>query len=148
MPNNKEGLKIALKNMKKYPNVTLKIIFRYKNKILMLRQPNGAFEFPGGRMEWKESVFEALKRELKEELNYDLKKEPKLFDLWNYISKNGRRHSVMIYFIYPLFKKPKFHSLEKLQILWLTKKDLLLKNIIKDKKFLNKIFSWEKRKTF
>ena len=130
--------------MKKYPNVTLKIIFRYKDKILMLRHQNGAFDFPGGRLEWKESIFEALKRELKEELNYDLKEEPKLFQVWNYISKNGRRHSVMINFIHLLNKKPKLSSPEKLKILWLTKKDLISKNIIKDERFLERIFNWKK----
>lgn len=50
--------------MKKYPNVAVKIIFKHRNKILMLRRPNGAFDFPGGRVEWKESLFEALNREL------------------------------------------------------------------------------------
>jgi len=132
--------------MKKYPNVTLKIIFRCKDKILMLKHPNGAFEFPGGRMEWRESIFGALKRELKEELNYNLKKEPELFDLWNYISKNGRRHSVMIYFIYQLDKKPKFPSPEKLEILWLKKEKVI--PIIKDKKLIEKIFRWPNQKNF
>ena len=61
--------------MKKYPNVTLKIIFRYRGKVLMFRHPSGAFDFPGGRMEWGESIFGTLKRELKEELNYNLKIE-------------------------------------------------------------------------
>jgi 8-oxo-dGTP pyrophosphatase MutT (NUDIX family) len=132
--------------MKKYPNVTLKIIFRHKDKTLMLRHRNGAFDFPGGRVEWKESIFGTLKRELKEELNYDLKEEPELFDLWNYISKNGRRHSVMIYFIYQLDKKPKLSSPEKLQLLWLTKENAIL--IIKDKKLVEKIFQWSNQKIF
>ena len=128
--------------MKKYPNVTLKIIFRYKDKILMLRHPNGVFDFPGGRIEWKESILEALNRELKEELNYSLKEEPELFGIWNYISKNGKRHSVIINFIYRLDKKPKFSSPEKLKILWLTKKEIKSMNLIKDKKFLNRVFKY------
>lgn len=131
--------------MKKYPNVTLKIIFRYKGKVLMFRHLSGAFDFPGGRMEWKESILGALNRELREELNYSLKEEPELFQVWNYISKNRRRHSVMINFIHQLVKKPKFSSLEKPKILWLTKKELLSKNIIKDKKFLDKVFKFKKK---
>ena len=129
--------------MKKYPNVTLKIIFKYKNKILMLRHRNRAFDFPGGRLEWKESILGALKRELREELGYSLEKEPKLFNIWNYISKNGKRHSVMVYFFQTLNRKPKFSSFERAQILWLTKKDFIAMDIIKDKKFLNKIFQLE-----
>jgi len=130
--------------MKKYPNVTLKIIFRYKDKILMIRHPNRIFEFPGGRMEWKESILETLKRELKEELNYSLKEEPVLFDLWNYISKNGRRHSLMIYFTYQLDKKPKFSLSKNIQTIWLTKENAV--PIIKDKKFIEKIFQWPNQK--
>ena len=128
--------------MKKYPNVTVKIIFRYKDKVLMFKRPNGTFDFPGGRMKWEESIFGALNRELKEELNYNLEKEPKLLDVWNYISKNRRRHSVFIYFIHKLDKKLKLSSPEKLEVFWFTKKDMFSRNIIKDKNFLDKIFRW------
>ena len=127
--------------MKKYPNVTVTVIFRYKNKMLMLKHKSGVFSIPGGRMEWKESIFGALNRELKEELNYSLKTEPELFDIWNYISKNGRRHSVFIYFIHRLTKKIELSSPEKLEILWLTKKMAI--PIIKDKKLIDKIFNWK-----
>ena len=130
--------------MKKYPNVTLKIIFRYGSEVMMFRHLNGAFDFPGGRMEWGESILGALYRELKEEINYSLKKEPELFSVWNYISKDRKRHSVMIYFIYPLDKKPKFSSPERVEILWLTGKELFSKNIIKEKQFINRIFKWRK----
>jgi len=129
--------------MKKYPNVSIKIIFKYKNQILMLRHKNGVFDFPGGKMEWGEPILGALYRELKEELNYSLKKEPKLFSVFNYISKDKKRHTVFIDYIYPLNKKPKLSSPEKLEILWLTEKELISKNIIKDEKFLDKIFKWK-----
>jgi len=130
--------------MKKYPNVTVKVIFRYKNEILLLGHKNGVFSFPGGRMKWGESILGALNRELKEELNYSLKNEPELLDVWNYISKNRLRHSVMINFIQQLVRKPKFSSPEKLKILWLTKNDILSRNIIKNKEFVDKIFNWKK----
>jgi len=126
--------------MKKYPNVTVAIIFRYKDKVLILKHRNGVFSFPGGRMNWGESILGALNRELKEELNYSLENKPKLFDVWNYISKNRRRHSVFIDYIYQFNKKPKFYSPEKLQTLWLKKNDFKQMNIIKDKKFLDKMF--------
>ena len=132
--------------MKKYPNVTVKIIFRYKDKILMLGHKNGVFSFPGGRMEWGESIFEALNRELKQELNYFLKEEPELFSVWNYISKNRKRHSIFINYIHCLDKKINFSSPEKLQTLWLTKNDILSKNIIQEKKFLDKIFNYRNHK--
>lgn len=130
--------------MKRYPNVTVKVIFRYKNKTLILEHKNHVFSFPGGRMKWGESILGALNRELKEELNYSLENEPELLDVWNYISKNRLRHSVMVNFIQQLVKKPKFSSPEKLKILWLTKNDILSKNIIKNKEFVDKIFNWKK----
>lgn len=131
--------------MKKYPTVAVNIIFRYKNKILILKHKNGVYSFPGGRMEWGESILGALNRELKEELNYSLEKEPELFGVWNYISKNKRRHNVFINYIQQLDKKPRLSSPEKLKILWLTKRELISKNIIKDEGFLDRIFSWKKR---
>jgi ADP-ribose pyrophosphatase YjhB (NUDIX family) len=139
------------RKMKKYPTVAVSIIFRYKNKILMLKHKNGKFTLPGGRMEWKESVLGALDRELKEELNYSLERlggEPELFNVWNYISKNGRRHNVYIQYIYQLNKKPYFSSPEGLQPLWFTKKELISMKIITDEKFLNKVFNWKKSKNF
>ncbi|MHA1657496.1 MAG: NUDIX hydrolase [Promethearchaeota archaeon] len=99
-------------------------------------------DFPEGRMEWGESLLGALKRELKEELDYSLKKEAKLFDIWNYISKNHKRHSVFIYYIYLLNKKLSFRSPEKNKILWLTKKDIKSMDIINNEEFLNRIFKY------
>lgn len=130
--------------MKKYPDIAVSIIFKYKDQILILKHPNGVFNFPGGGMEWRESILGALNRELKEELNYSLdslKGEPELFGVWNYISKDGKRHRVYINYIHQLNKKPNLFSPEKLQILWLTKKDAVL--VIKDKKFLDKVFKWK-----
>ena len=129
--------------MKKYPNVSIKIIFKYKNQILMLRHKNGAFDFPGGRMKWGESLSETLDRELKEELNCSLKEEPELFQVWNYISKDKKRHTVIINYILKLEKKPRLLSPEKSQILWLTKKKLESMKIIKEKGFIDKIFKWK-----
>lgn len=126
--------------MKKYPIVAVAIILRYRDRILILKHKNGALKFPGGKMEWGESILGALCRELKEELNYSLKKEPELFSVFNYISKDKKQHTVFIDYIYPLAKKLKLSSPEKLEILWLTKKEIIAKNITKDRKFLDKIF--------
>jgi ADP-ribose pyrophosphatase YjhB (NUDIX family) len=128
--------------MKKYPNVSVKLFLKHRNKILMLLQKNGRFDLPGGRVEWGESVLGALKRELKEELDYSLKKEPELFHIYDYVSDDKKRHSVIIDYIYPLNKMPKLYSPEKLEILWFTKRELITKNIIKDKKFLDKVFNF------
>ena len=126
--------------MNKRPNVSIKILLRYKNQVLMLKQEDGTYTFPGGRMEWKESILGTLKRELIEELDYSLTEEPILFSVWNFISKDKKRHTVLINYICFLDKKPKLVSQENAEILWLTKKDMELLSIIKEKKFRDKIF--------
>ncbi len=131
------------KNIRKRPDVTVKLILKYKDRILILKDKRGTITIPGGRMEWGESILGALRRELKEELNYFLEEEPELFDIWNYISKDGERHSVMIYFIKELDKKLEFSSPEKLETLWLTKKEIVAMNMIKDRDFLDRIFYWK-----
>ena len=124
--------------MKKYPNVTIKAILKYRNKILILRHKNGNYDFPGGRLEFYEPLLDALQRELKEELNFTVSVDPRLFHIWNYISKNRRRHSVMIYYIYFINKIPKLISPEKLKILWLSEKQM--GKIIHDHEFVKKLY--------
>jgi len=126
--------------MKKYPNVAVKLILRVKDKILILKQPNGKFSLPGGRLEWKESPIDALKRELKEEIGYSLAINPSLSNIYNYISSDGKRHTVIIDYYLKLQKKPTIRPREKLKPLWLTKKQCILGGIIKDKRFLDKIY--------
>lgn len=124
--------------MKQRPNVTVKLILRCDRKILMLRHQNGAFDFPGGRMEWGESPEGTLKRELMEELKYSLPKDPLFFDIWNYISRDNKRHSVFLYYFQTIRRKPKLQSTENAKILWLSKRELI--PIIKDSSFLKKLF--------
>lgn len=127
--------------MKKYPNVSIKIILKFENKILMFKHNNGVFEFPGGRMEWGESIMGALNRELKEELDYSLEKEPELFSVYNYISKDKERHSVLIQYIQRLDKMPILSSLEKVDFVWLSREEIEAGNVINDDKFLNRVFN-------
>lgn len=122
-------------------DVTVKIIFRWKNKALIMRHRNGIFDFPGGRIEFGESPLEVLKRELKEELNYLLTEKPKFFNVWNYLSKDRRRHSIFLTYILRLSRKPKILSSEKANLLWLTKKEFLNRRVIKNKKFVRKFFN-------
>ncbi|MFH1527356.1 MAG: NUDIX hydrolase [Bacteroidota bacterium] len=121
-------------------DVTVKIIFRLNNKALIMHHRNGIFDLPGGRIEFGESPLEALKRELKEELNYSLTKKPKFFNVWNYLSKNRKRHSIFLTYILRLSRMPKIHSSEKANLLWLTKKEFLNRRVIKNKKFVQAIF--------
>jgi len=131
--------------MKKYPIVAIVVILKYKDRILLLKHNDGALKFPGGKMKLGESILETLQRELKEELDYSLNEEPELFSVFNYISKDKQEHAVFLDFIYPLSKKPKLFSPEKLEILWLTKKEIIANNITEDRKFLDKIFKHRRK---
>jgi 8-oxo-dGTP diphosphatase len=65
-------------NMKKTVNVAAAILVK-NNKILIAQRGYGEFigmyEFPGGKIEKNETGEEAVKRELKEEMNADIKVE-------------------------------------------------------------------------
>jgi 8-oxo-dGTP pyrophosphatase MutT (NUDIX family) len=131
--------------MKQYPVIAIVVILRYKDRVLLLKHNNGALKFPGGKMKLGESILETLGRELKEELDYTLKKEPELFSVFNYISKNKQEHAVFLDFIYPLSKKPKFSSPEGLKAMWLTEKEIIANNITQDREFLKRIFKYRRR---
>ena len=58
------------------------VIITNKSKVLITQRPSGKFmegfwEFPGGKVELRETPEEALARELKEELNRKLNRELK-----------------------------------------------------------------------
>ena len=110
-----------------------------------MRHQNGIFDFPGGRIEFGESPLEALKRELKEELNYSLTRKPTFFNVWNYLSKNRKRHSIFLTYILRLSTKPKLYSSEKADLLWLNKKEFLDGKVVENKEFVKKIFGWYKK---
>lgn len=130
--------------MNQYPIIAVVVILKYKDRVLLLKHNNGALKFPGGKMKLGESILETLGRELKEELDYTLKKEPELFSVFNYISKNKQEHAVFLDFIYPLSRKPKFSSPEGLEAIWLTEKEIIANNITEDREFLKRIFKYKR----
>lgn len=91
-------------------------------------------------MKFGETILGALKRELKEELGHSLVKEPRFLDVYNYISKNKKRHSVFLNYTLKLEEKPELIDKERAKNLWLTKQEFISKKIIKEREFLDKIF--------
>lgn len=126
----------------KSPIISIKIILKWKNKILIMKHPKGIYDFPGGRIEFGESPIKTIRRELQEELNCTLNEELSLFDIWSSISEKNK-HVILVYFIVELIKKPKLRPNQGLRIYWLTKQQFILKDIIKDKSFLDKVFRWK-----
>lgn len=54
------------------------------------------FELPGGRMQFQETIEDTVIREVKEELNLDIK-PIRLLDTWNYLSENYQVAGVIYY---------------------------------------------------
>jgi ADP-ribose pyrophosphatase YjhB (NUDIX family) len=78
---NKEGKYLLLKkSKKKYPSM------------------RGWWDMPGGRIDPGTSLFENLKREIKEETNLDLRKEPKLIAAQDILHMPGK-HVIRLTYI-------------------------------------------------
>ncbi len=70
---------------------SVKALLQHKGKYLILREQmhkGDVWDLPGGKIEYGESPIEALKRELKEELDLDVKVE-KSVGIWYFFSQNN-----------------------------------------------------------
>jgi len=136
--------------MKKYPNVAVKLLLRFKNQILMLRHKGKTYDFPGGRMEWKESITQTLERELIEELGV-LPEIGKLLYINTFLS-NDKTEYVEFFFEVKNGKDylsidglERTHAHELAEIIWISPSDdinMLPKQFDEDFKN-NKIFEGE-----
>lgn len=79
------GVKILLLNpdKSKYLGIT-------RNEDKKLEHPESV-DIPGGRIELGEEPLEGLKRELKEEIGYELKSEPIILDASNIVNNKDRQ---------------------------------------------------------
>ncbi|EIE41786.1 mutT/nudix family protein [Mycoplasmopsis canis UFG4] len=77
-------------------------IIKWGNKILLAYDDSNSYRYlPGGKVEFGEKIFDAIKREIKEELKVDLKElKEKFIDETFYFSKfsNSNVHEVCFYF--------------------------------------------------
>lgn len=128
--------------MQKRPDVSVKLVLRAGNRVLMLHHAKGVWEFPGGRLEWGEAPEEAIKRELIEELNYSITGTPTFVSLYNYIAKDGSRHSIILHYLLVIQKAPQLRTTNEepdTEVIWLTKSELA--NIIPNPKFIDEVYA-------
>lgn len=86
---------------KKYQKIVVTGLLEKEGKVLILKRsskeeflPN-YWELPSGKVEFGETVEQALKREFKEETNLNIKvKNP--FKIFSYLSDNNNRHTIEI----------------------------------------------------
>ncbi len=80
-------------NIKKIQKVTAKAILEHEGKILLVKEPDGRFEFPGGKIEFGDSPEETLKRELEEELDLTQPLQiGHIFNSWTWVFRFDRVH--------------------------------------------------------
>ena len=93
----------------------------------------GAWEFPGGHLEDNETIFEGLKRELKEEIGYDLVSKPIITNYSDSIKNNI--HKIELDFFINVNKDDinVILSDEHSDYKWVTKDSELLDDFIKSK---------------
>ena len=117
------------------------ILFDENERVLIQRVAENPFYcLPGGRVELGESSLEAVKRELEEELGFDVKVEKPLFFLENFFTRaNGKAvHEIGIFFKVTSEVAPKEDweivendkgELKTLRYKWVTMKELEVQDV-------------------
>jgi len=90
--------------MKKIQQVSIKGILCRDNKILFLKTATkGIYELPGGRIDFGESVEQAFKREIKEELGFEKVEMGDLINTWSFTSIRENINYHFIIFDFEIF---------------------------------------------
>ncbi len=114
-------------NNKKELKISVKVVFRAGDKVMFHKTKDGIRDLPGGHIEFGETIIEALKRELVEEIDFNLKNDPELLDVWAYIRKNKNIHRVYIVYLINIGKKPKkfiHQEVDDMEFIWLKKEEI------------------------
>lgn len=87
------------------PNViaSVKALIADKGEILLVYEKlrkNGTWDLPGGKIEYGESPYEALTREIREELNIDVQIENSLGVYWFYSEHEKHEVICSTFFMY------------------------------------------------
>lgn len=140
-------------------NYRVAAIFEYKDKLLIQKsEKDSFFSLIGGKVEIGESTIDALKREIKEELNYEIKeKKSSLIRVYENFFKynNNKYHELLYIYIIKLdsddilVNKEEISCIDKdyVKFIWIDKKEFLkleirpneTKDITENEKFKTEI---------
>ena len=118
---------------KQYPKPSVKIVFRCNRKVLYYKTIKEVRDIPGGHIEFGETILEALKRELIEEIDFKLSVKPELIYAWSYIKKEKNIHNVYLVYIIDLKEELKFKSKEspnEIDFIWIDKNQIKKQNFL------------------
>ena len=76
--------------------VTAGIIRKNDEILIAKREKDQLWEFPGGKVEYGEAPRECLRREIKEELDFDIEVED-VFDLTSFLAEDGTHYVILFY---------------------------------------------------
>ena len=128
--------------MSKQIEVSAKLVIRVGDRVLMLRRKDGSNIFPGGHVEYGESINDCLKREALEELSYTLEIAPEYFSMYEYIASDGAKHALILHYLLVLPSRQDFllgDDEAGSELIWHTREDLA--KIIPDAGFIRKAFA-------
>lgn len=105
--------------------IVILILENDKGEILLQQRPAGVhlaglWEFPGGKVESGETELQALRRELKEELNYAIKNPQLITRLTHHYPK----HSIELIAYHQIDPSPLLKAAENQPLRWVAKRQL------------------------
>lgn len=80
--------------------ISVKGVILVKRRLVLLRQPDGLWELPGGKLERRESLISGLRREVREETGVKIK-QPRYLNHWVRTKDDGDLRFVVSYLCQP-----------------------------------------------
>lgn len=105
---------------------TTKGIFKRGDKILFVKDTKGVWELPGGKIDFGENPEETLKREFKEELDWDNIRVGNIINAWSFSSQKEDIEYQFIVLVYECFSEEKDikYSDEHIEYKWVPISDI------------------------
>ncbi|MBT3721402.1 NUDIX hydrolase [archaeon] len=101
-------------------HVTCDVLIVKNNKVLLIKRAGhplkGYWAFPGGYLDWDETLEECARREVKEETGYDC--EVEFFTISSDPKRDDNRQNVTIFFTAELKEKIAVHDNEVSEVKW------------------------------
>ena len=103
--------------MNNRPKVGVSVVLKFKNKVLVGKRKgshgDGTWAFPGGHLEFGETIFDCGKRELEEETNINLGNlKGENIGYTNDIFQKEKKHYITLYVLYTVDKELKAEVME------------------------------------
>lgn len=74
---------------KEIQQVSVKALFKRNGKVLLVKDPKGKWELPGGRIDFGEDPQETLQREIQEELGWEKFSIEEPLDAWSFTASTN-----------------------------------------------------------